>query len=192
MRNKILILVAAVLIGLVSAWTSLAQYSVPCYREAGGEKWVAGLLGSTGCEWEMQSGATLDVQSGVTETHANNVTFSGTVTQSGSVVMSGLPYFPPQSEVVAAGFTITPTSRVVVLTSAAAVTSSATLAIITSTINAGTPLILRNGNASDVITIDGTGGTIECKANVALGASDTLTLVYNGLVWNCLSSYDNS
>ena len=56
----------------------------------------------------------------------------------------------------------------------------------------GKQLILHNINASQVITIDGTGATVECKTDVVLGAGDTLTLLWNGDDWNCLASYDNS
>jgi len=90
-----------------------------------------------------------------------------------------------------AGGIITPTGTYQLLTSGAAVTTSTTTPIASGT-ETGDLLILRNGNASDVITIDGTGGTVECKANVGLGASDTLTLVWNGSDWNCLANYDNS
>jgi hypothetical protein len=56
----------------------------------------------------------------------------------------------------------------------------------------GKQLILHNINASQVITIDGTGATVECKTDVIMGAGDTLILLWNGDDWNCLSSYDNS
>lgn len=56
----------------------------------------------------------------------------------------------------------------------------------------GKLLILHNMNATFPITIDGTGATVECKADVELGPKDTLTLIWNGADWNCLSSYDNS
>ena len=56
----------------------------------------------------------------------------------------------------------------------------------------GTRLLLYNINSSQVITIDGTGTTVECKADVVLGATDTLELFWNGDDWKCISSYDNS
>ena len=98
----------------------------------------------------------------------------------------------PQSETVTATFELVPTSSYIVMTSSAAFTSSATSPITTTGATTGQLLILRNGNASDALIIDGTGGTVECKANVSLGASDTLSLIYNGAEWNCLSGYDNS
>lgn len=91
-----------------------------------------------------------------------------------------------------AGAIITPTGSYQLLTSAAWVTSSTTTPIETTGIETGDLLILRNANASDNITVDGTGGTVECKADVVLGASDTVTLIYNGSEWNCLANYDNS
>lgn len=89
------------------------------------------------------------------------------------------------------GGIITPTGTYQVITSTAEVTTSTSIAIWDGS-ETGDLLILRNGNAADVINIDGTGGNVECKANVALGASDTLTLIWNGSDWNCLSGYDNS
>ena len=86
---------------------------------------------------------------------------------------------------------ITPTGTYQPLTSAAAVTTSTTLAVANGG-ETGDLLLLRNANASAAITIDGTGGNVECKANIALGAGDTLTLIWNGTDWNCQSSYDNS
>jgi hypothetical protein len=56
----------------------------------------------------------------------------------------------------------------------------------------GKLLIVHNINATNVITIDGTGATVECKANVVLAPADTLILIWNGTDWNCLSGYDNS
>ena len=97
-----------------------------------------------------------------------------------------------QSEIVTATFIITPTAPYIVLSSTGAYTSSTSLPIITTTATTGQLLIIRNGNAADALVIDGTGGTVECKANVTLGASDTLTLIYNGTVWNCVAGYDNS
>lgn len=92
--------------------------------------------------------------------------------------------------VTAAGI-ITPTGTYQPLTSAAWVTTSTSCAIYTGTVT-GRLLILENQNASDIITIDGTGGNVECKADVQLGAGDTLTLEWNGEDWYCLSGYDNS
>lgn len=56
----------------------------------------------------------------------------------------------------------------------------------------GKLLILHNIDATDVITIDGTGADVECKADIALGLEDTLTLIWNGDDWNCIANYDNS
>ena len=89
-----------------------------------------------------------------------------------------------------AGAIITPTGMYQPLTSAAAVTCDTTTCIAAGT--AGDLLLLENRNAADAITIDGTGGTVECKANVALGAGDTLLLIFDGTDWQCISGYDNS
>ncbi len=56
----------------------------------------------------------------------------------------------------------------------------------------GKMLLLHNINTTNVITIDGTGTTVECKADVVLGVQDTLQLLWNGDDWICISNYDNS
>lgn len=112
--------------------------------------------------------------------------FNSSGQQTGAFVLA------QQSATVTATFVITPTAPYIVMTSNAAYTSSTSTPIITTTATAGQILILRNGNASDALVIDGTGGTVECKADVSLGASDTLTLIYNGSKWNCVAGYDNS
>lgn len=172
---SIVVAVVTLMSGVIWLDQQQAQaQNVACYREQGGAKWVAGVIGSDACEWEMQDGTVLDVQSG------NTATFAGEL------------IYGPQAETVAAGWSVTPTSPYVVMTSSAEVTSSTSTGIVTTTATAGQVVILRNGNASDVINVDGTGGTIECKADVAMGAGDTLTLIFNGTDWNCISSYDNS
>jgi hypothetical protein len=97
----------------------------------------------------------------------------------------------PDPQTLVAGSIISSTETYALVTSAAAITTSTATAIQAGTIT-GQLILLRNGNAADAITVDGTGGTVECKADVALGASDTLLLIWNGADWNCLSSYDNS
>ena len=95
------------------------------------------------------------------------------------------------AEVVAGGATIVPTGTYQPITSSGAVTCNTTTCITAGTFT-GQLLILVNENASDTITIDGTGGNVECKSDVVLGAQDTLTLLWNGADWICLSGYDNS
>lgn len=89
-----------------------------------------------------------------------------------------------------AGAVITPTGTYQPLTSAAHYTTSTTTPIWPGT--TGQLLILENRNASTAITIDGTGGTVDCKADIVLQAADTLLLIYDGAKWQCLSNYDNS
>jgi hypothetical protein len=93
--------------------------------------------------------------------------------------------------VVTAGSIITPTGTFQPLTSTGAQTCSTTTCIANGA-TAGDVLILRNANASDAITIDGTGANVECKTDKVLGAQDTLTLIWNGSDWVCLSLSDNS
>jgi hypothetical protein len=89
------------------------------------------------------------------------------------------------------GSTITPTGTYQPITSTIACTTSTSTAIANGG-ETGDLLIVRNGNAANVIIVDGTGGNVECKTDVSLGASDTLTLIWNGSDWNCISNYDNS
>lgn len=84
---KISLLVLALLIVSALAMPVMAQ-NVPCYFNQGGAKFVAVVFRSTACEWEMQTGTTLDIQSGVTETHANNPIFTGSPVFSGTTVFS--------------------------------------------------------------------------------------------------------
>jgi len=120
------------------------------------------------------------------------VTSGGANIVGGALIASGGIRLTAQAETVTATWVLTPTASYIVMTSSAEYTSSTTTPIITTTATAGDVVILRNGNASDALNIDGVGGTVECKANVAIGASDTLTLIFNGSDWNCVSSYDNS
>lgn len=143
----------------------------------------------------VASGGITVTSGGLTVTAGGlTVTSGGLTVNGGLTTLSGGLNFTPQTEVVTTAFVITPTSGIVSLSSTIEVTSSATTGIITTTATNGDVIILANNNASDRIWIDGVGGTVECKADVILGASDTLTLWYNeaDLVWNCLSNFDNS
>jgi len=95
---------------------------------------------------------------------------------------------------VGSGATITPLGSYQPITSTAGVTTSTSTAIADGSA-AGDILILRNANASDAasdaITVDGAGGNVECGGNVALGANDVLTLIWNGSDWSCLALRDN-
>lgn len=86
---RVVLLVLALLIIGALAVPALAQ-NVPCYFSLGGAKFTAAVYRSVICEWEMQSTSVLDIQSGVTETHANNPTFSGNPVFSGAPTFSGL------------------------------------------------------------------------------------------------------
>lgn len=92
---------------------------------------------------------------------------------------------------VTAGATITPTATFQPIKSGGAVTTSTSRAIADG-VTTGDVLVLQNQNASSVITVDGTGGNVECKTDKALGAGDTLTLIWNGTNWYCISLADNS
>jgi len=123
---------------------------------------------------------------------ASTVAVAGISTLTGGAVVGADVVLSAQvAEVVTAGSTIVPTGVYQELTSASAVTCDTTTCIAAGT-TAGELLLLINGNASDTITIDGTGGNVECKADVVLGAEDSLLLMWDGSLWHCLSTYDNS
>lgn len=156
-----------------------------CYRQAGGDKIVC----QSGGEIEIQSGATFDLQSGATSTLDSDVVFGGEVDLDGTDFLN---LTPATSQVMTAGASLTPTGTYQPLTSASSVALSTTLSIATSGFETGDLVILQNNNAADTITVDGTGGSVNCKADVVMGAGDTLWLFFDGTQWECLSSYDNS
>jgi hypothetical protein len=123
----------------------------------------------------------------------DNVALTGDLRVADDTTLLGSLILPQQSATVTGSFTIAPTASYIVLSSSLAVTSSATSAITTTGATSGQVIFVRNDNASDVIIIDGTGGTVECKADIALGFDDVQSFIYNGAVWNCLAGKaDNS
>lgn len=148
----------------------------------------------TGWDSGITSGSPAALNAGITvDSTAFSVTdTTGAVATASSMsVGTWLKMASQTPVVVSAGSTITPTGTLQPLTSASGVTTSTSLAIGNGA-TAGDVLILRNANASDTITIDGTGGNVECKTDKVLGAQDTLTLIWNGDDWVCLSLSDNS
>lgn len=128
----------------------------------------------------------LAVISGVAVAQSNDTTFD-------TVQLDGLLRLSPQTATVTTSFVITPVRSNIVLSSTGAATSSTTTGIITTTAKAGNIVILRNSNASAALVLDGTGGTIECGANISLGAQDSVWLMYDGSskVWRCIALRDN-
>ncbi len=89
---KISLLVLSLSIISALALPAAAQ-NVPCYFNQSGAKFVAVVFRGAACEWEMQTGTTLDIQSGVTATFANNPTFSGNPLFSGAPSYTGAADF---------------------------------------------------------------------------------------------------
>lgn len=194
-RFKLSLLILSIIMILSLARPAVAQ-SVPCYREQGGAKWVADLIGSTGCEWEMKSGATLDVQSGVTATFANDPAFSGNPDFTGAPTFAGLTtssdlvqsdgdltvadfYIIEPQPVISAtdGGVITPTGTYQLLESAGTVTPT----IETAGIVTGTHLTLINTAATTITIVDT--GTAKLAGEAALGQFDVLKLLFDGTNW---------
>lgn len=160
-------LTVALMLGMVwsfGATPAIAQ-NIACYMTQGGAKWV----GASGCEWELRSGATLDVQAGV------DTAFGGLVELT-----------PSDSIAVTDGGYVTPTSSFQPLTSSGNVgTSGAYIAVLP----AGTVLVLAN-LGSNTITFTET-GTLVSAGNIALGANDSATLISNGTNWYQIGASNN-
>jgi len=194
--------VATLLLALLIAVSPRAQpvagqASVPCYMIQGGATFVAG----AGCEWEMQSGATLDIQSGVAAsisdltvsddlTVADNATVSGTLTIVEQVLATGdvrtgtdvqvaqvLRVVPNAAISVTNGAAFTPTGTFQPLTSFGTVTPTIT----ETDADAGDILVLMVTSATTINIADT--GTTKLSAAWAGGQYDTLTLMAEGDNW---------
>lgn len=93
---------------------------------------------------------------------------------------------------VSAGAPITPTGSYMPITSGVTpLTTSTTIPVVAGT-DAGQVLILHNTNVTATITVDGTGGTVECGADVALVGGDVVSLMWDGADWRCTGFRDNT
>jgi len=112
----------------------------------------------------------------------------------GATELGGDVFLSPQTTfVVVMGVPITPTGYYQPMTTSVPGAGGLVSPIAAPTDDTtGKLLLLHNIDASDVITIDGTGATVECKADVILDAQDTLSLIWNGDDWVCISNFDNS
>lgn len=142
------------------------SYSVPCYMEQGGAKFVA----SSGCEIELQSGATFDMQSGTT----------------GDLDIGGLLQPSFADETITDGETLTPTVTVYALDSASAVTMT-----LAASADEGQLLILIGDDANNVLIADtnlrsSTGGAL------TLNQYDVAFFVYQDNEWIEIALLTNS
>jgi len=93
--------------------------------------------------------------------------------------------------VVGASYSITPTGTYQPLTSIAPVTTSATTAIISGTVN-GQLLILVNENAADaIIILDGANTKLGGDKTLTGGEGDTIFLMWDGADWLAVGYNDN-
>jgi len=98
--------------------------------------------------------------------------------------------FTEQSVVVCTeGAPITPTGTYQPITSAAAITTSTTTAVVSGTV-VGEVVWLVNENASDEIIVDD-GANTDLGGNVTLGAGDILKLLWDGANWLGLGTANN-
>ena len=117
-----------------------------------------------------------------------------TTSVSGAFIVATWGNYAVQSTcTITTGQSITPTGtyQPIASTDGTAITTSTSIAIVNGS-RTGDILILENLNASGDITLDGTGGNVECKADIVIGHHDTVTLMWNGADWICLDAYDNS
>lgn len=142
--------------------------------------YVISNIGAAGTDFSSTGSLTL----------ANDLTVTDDLTAADVYAGDWLHLTASTTVVVGSGATITPLGSYQPITSTAGVTTSTSTAIADGSA-AGDILILRNANASDAITVDGAGGNVECGGNVALGANDVLTLLWNGSDWSCLALRDN-
>ena len=94
------------------------------------------------------------------------------------------------AEVVTEGSTIVATGTYQPISSAGAVTTSATTAIADGVVN-GQILILVNENASDTIIVKN-GANTHLTGDITLGNDDTLTLMWDGADWLEIATSNNS
>lgn len=157
-------------------------------------------IGAAGTDFSATGGLTLADDLNMSNQPIVNIGNAGTdfgtdggLTLAAGLTVGGVMVLPQQTEEITAGFTITPTATYVVLISDGAYTSDTSVPLATTGMITGQLVIIRNGNASDALTIDGTGGTVECKTDRVLGASDIQSLIFNGSEWNCIAAVaDNS
>lgn len=166
-----------VLVGLVlllQPMTPAVAQNVTCYRMQGGAKWVA----ASGCEYEFQSGSTLDIQDGVTASTADwSVTDDLTV--AGDLVNT-----PGTTIVVTPGGTVTPLGAYVPISSTAGAGTSAIAGP-----TAGRMIYIVNVSATTITFTDT--GTLKLSGNIALGQYDTLTLRGDGTNWIQVGTSNN-
>jgi hypothetical protein len=183
----------------VSALLEVRDAATPVARVAnGGEVWLGSGLDVDGA---VTLNSTLNVDGAISSGGSSAVTFTDAngvdVTAGGLAVVGQVDVADwvnlsaRTGLVLASGDTITPTGTYQPISSATSVGITGTVAIANGA-EAGDLLILRNTNASDTISIDGTGSNVECKTDKTLGAGDTLTLIWGGSDWYCLSLSDNS
>jgi hypothetical protein len=188
MKNKLIVFVAVVLVLAFTAIPVLATVNLSRFDNV----LVDGVL-LVGDAVTMDS--TLSV--GNNATVAGTLAVTGASTLTGNVVAAGnitvddylILDKAAANVTVTAGSTITPTAMFQPITAAGAVTTSTSVAVADGAA-VGQLLILHNVGAQ-AITVDGTGGNVECKTDVVLGAKDNLTVMWDGADWVCIGAHDN-
>lgn len=170
LHHKLAILLAALVVAVGVAWPQISAYAqnTACYFEQGGAKFVA----ASGCEIEVQPGATFDLQSGTTI--------------GGDLVVDDTFNIDDTVVAISGSQTVTPTYSM--MTVAPTVASTITLA--TGSAEAGDLLLILNTVTTNTNIVD-TGATVG-GAGIDLGQNDLALFVFLNSVWVEIASPDNS
>ncbi len=148
-----------------------AQANIPCYREQGGAKTVAG----SGCEYEFQSGSTLDVQDGTTFS-ISDLTLTDDLVIAGDLAVTGTSDL--KGNVSDSGGVFTFADNVIIDGQSDAV--QLTVQGYTTQTNAA--LVVENSSGTDLVTVSNTGLLTADDVTVVDDLTVTDDLIVTGLI----------
>lgn len=171
------LLVVLAFVAFYAPAPTTGQANIPCYREQGGAKTVAG----SGCEYEFQSGSTLDVQDGTTFSISDltltddlNVTDDANIT--GDLVVTGTSDL--KGNVSDSGGVFTFADNVII-------DGAADLVQLTVQGNAtqtSAPFVVENSGGTDLVTVSNTGLLTADDVTVVDDLTVTDDLIITGLI----------
>lgn len=180
MTGKIRILIGTVLLGLILVVVMLTacgpeepiarSYQTKCYHEQGGDKWTC----VSGGEIEMRTGATLDIQSGVTAS-INDLVISDTINIDDNV------------STITGTQTLTPTASVYLFNPA----STLTLTLATGGAAVGDFLWISNITSTASVVVVNTGATAG-GSDRTIALDDTIGFIFANGKWLEAFYSDNS
>ena len=181
MTGKIRILISTVVLGLLLMAVMLAacgpleepiarSYQTKCYHEQGGDKWTC----VSGGEIELQTGATLDIQSGVTAS-INDLVISDTINIDDNV------------STITGTQTLTPTASVYLFNPA----STLTLTLATGDAAVGDFLWISNITSTASVVVVNTGATAG-GSDRTIALDDVIGFIFANSKWVEAFYSDNS